>query len=241
MGVLTIASSADPGYFAPEHRLAGIGVERSDMSSLTLEFRTARMIDSETFAIMREPQALAGAARVTSPKLQKIFNDAAAKSGFPASTLAAICYLESFGDPKAASPAGPKGIMQFSEGTAKAAGLKVVRVTRYRTVVTKQQVPNKKGKLVTRKVRTKVPYTLAGRDDRFNPQRAIPAAANYLARLTNKFGRQDWAVFAYHCGEGCVSEIQPLAEKAVKYNEPVSVAAMFFAASPALHRDLYEA
>jgi len=241
IGLATAGWSADPGYFAPPHRLAGVGVDRVDMSSLTLEMRTQRMIDSETFAIMREPEALAGAVRVSSPKLQKLFNAAAAKSGFPASTLAAICYLESFGDSKAASPAGPKGIMQFSEGTGRSAGLKIVHVTRYRTTTTTQQVRNKSGKLVSRKVRTKVPYTVTIRDDRLYPERAIPAAANYLARLTNKFGRQDWAIFAYHCGEGCVSEIQPLTEKVVKYTEPVSVAAMFFAASPAHHRELYEA
>lgn len=238
-GVAVMA--ADRGYFTPEHRLAGVGVDRGDMSALTLEFRTGRMIDSETFAIMREPEALPGAVRVTSSRLQKLFRDAEKKSGFPAETLAAMCYLESFGDSKAASPAGPKGIMQFSEGTARAAGLKIVHATRYRTVIVKKEVRSKRGKLVTQRIRTRTPYTVTVRDDRLVPGRAIPAAANYLARLTTKFGRQDWAIFAYHCGEGCVSEIQPLAEKAVKSSEPVSVAAMFFAASPALHRDLFEA
>lgn len=241
LGVAATGWSADPDYFEPAHRLAGVGIDRDEMSSLTLEMRTQRMIDSETFAIMREPDALAGAVRISSPRLQKLFNAAAAKSGFPASTLAAISYLESFGDAKAASPAGPKGIMQFSEGTARSAGLKIVRATRYHTATSVQKVRNKRGKLVSKKVRTKIPYTVTLRDERFSPERAIPAAADYLARLTNKFGRQDWAIFAYHCGEGCVSEIQPMAEKAVKYNEPVSVAAMFFAASPAHHRELYEA
>src|SRR5207253_4650170 len=241
LGLSTTGWSADSDYFAPTHRLAGVGVDRVEMSPLTLEVRTQHMIDSETFAIMREPEALAGAVRVSSGKLQKLFKAAEAASGFPASTLAAMCYLESFGDPKAASPAGPKGIMQFSEGTGRSAGLKIVHATRYHTTTTTQQVRNKRGKLVTRKVRTKVPYTVTVRDDRLYPERAIPAAAKYLARLTHKFGRQDWAIFAYHCGEGCVSEIQPLTEKAVKYNEPVSVAAMFFAASPAQHRELYEA
>lgn len=227
--------------FAPEHRLSGIGVDRKDMPSLVLEARTQRMIDAQTFIIMREPEALAGAQRVTSPKLQKIFDSAARESGFPASTLAAICYLESFGNPKAESSAGPKGIMQFSEATGRSAGLKIVRATRYHTSTSKQQVRNKRGKLVTRKVRTKIPYTVTVRDERLMPERAIPAAAKYLARLTEKFGRQDWAVFAYHCGEGCVSELQPMVEKVVKYDAPVSVAAMFFSASPAQNRELYEA
>ncbi len=168
-------------YFAPQHHLDGIGVDRANLTSLILQARTQRM------------------------------------------------------------PAGPKGIMQFSEATARAAGLKIVRVTRYRTTTVTQQVRNKSGKLVTRKVRSKVPYTVTVRDDRFVPERAVPAAAQYLARLVNKFGRQDWAIFAYHCGEGCVSEMQPMTEKAVKYGAEASVAAMFFGASPAHNRQLYEA
>ncbi len=227
--------------FTPEHRLSGIGVDRASMTAAILEARTQRMIESETFTILREPESLAGAERICGPKLQKLFTSAAAQSGFPSATLAAISYLESFGNPKAESPAGPKGIMQFSEATARSAGLRIIRATKYQRVITTQQVRNRRGKLVTRKVRTKVPYTVTVRDERLLPERAIPAAARYLARLTNKFGRQDWAVFAYHCGEGCVEELQPMAEKLAKYGDTVSVASMFFAASPADHRELYEA
>src|SRR5258708_5867543 len=61
--------------FQPMHRLSGIGVDRSELSDLTLEKRTELMIDSQTFSIMRDPHALEGAARITSPKLQKIFKD----------------------------------------------------------------------------------------------------------------------------------------------------------------------
>lgn len=231
-----------PDYFAPAHRLAGIGVDRSDISPSVLADRTQRMIDSQTFTIMREPQALAGAERITSPRLQRVFQDASAASGFPADLLAAVSYLESWGMPRAESPAGPKGIMQFSEGTARAAGLKVVRATRYKYSTERVRVRSKRGKLVYRKIRHKNPYTVTLRDDRFSPDRAIRAAALYLGRLQSKFGGQDWAIFAYHCGEGCVSELQPLALKAVKNkDEPFTIASMFFAASPAKNRELYEA
>src|SRR5260370_35467032 len=73
--------------------------------------------------------------------------------------------------------------------------------------------------------RTQYPVTL--RDDRFNPERAVPAAATYLARLPTKFGGRDWAVIAYHCGEGCVAELLPLAQASVGSKQP-SVAAPFF-------------
>jgi len=69
------------------------------------------MVDSQTFIIMREPKAVAGAKRVTGdPKLQAVFRAAAAASGFPQDVLEAIAYLESWGDVSAESWAGsPRG------------------------------------------------------------------------------------------------------------------------------------
>ena len=198
------------------------------------------MIQSQTFVIMRDPQASAGAVRITGARLTPIFRQAAATSGMPASLISAIAYLESWGDTHAESPAGPKGIMQFSEATARAAGLRVVRVTRFKVITERKMVARKSGPPVRRTVRHRIPYTVTVRDDRFNPERAVPAAANYLARMESKFGGRDWAVFAYHCGEGCVAELLPLAQAALGGKQP-SVAAMFFAANPARHRELYDA
>ena len=87
----------------------GIGVARDDISDDLLDMRTDLMIQSQTFSIMRESQALAGRqAHHRTPKLQALFRSAAAASGMPASLIEAICYLESWGDPKAESPAGPR-------------------------------------------------------------------------------------------------------------------------------------
>ena len=232
---------AAPEYFTPKHRLSGLGVDRSEITPDVLDARTDRMIDSETFAILREPQALAGAERITGARLTRIFERAAASSGIPASLISAVAYLESWGDSNAQSPAGPKGIMQFSEATARTAGLRVVRITRFKITTERKLVRRKNHKPVYRTVRHRTPYTETVRDDRLNAERAVPAAANYLARLENKFGGRDWAIFAYHCGEGCVSELQPLAEAALGHKSVPSVAAMFFASSPVFHRDLYEA
>src|SRR5437762_11058003 len=107
-----------PDRFAPAHRLMGIGVNRDDMSEDLVQTRADLMIQSQTFSIMREAQALAGAKRITSPALQTLFKSAAASSGMPASVIEAIAYLESWGDAKAESPAGPRGIMQISGATA---------------------------------------------------------------------------------------------------------------------------
>src|SRR5271155_3564589 len=130
LAVPLLVSNGQSNYFVPTHQLSGIGVARAELTPVTLAARTQNMIEAETFAIMREPSALAGAERICSPALQKLFRKAALESGVPASLIAAMAYLESWGDANAESPAGPKGIMQFSESTARAAGLQVVYATR---------------------------------------------------------------------------------------------------------------
>jgi hypothetical protein len=231
-------------YFTPQQQLLGIGVGRSAMTPDILAARTDRMIQSQTFAIMREPQAVAGAERITGARLAPIFRRAADESGWPASLISAVAYLESGGDAAAISPAGPRGIMQFSEATARAAGLRIVRVTRFQITTSHQLVRrrsgHKPGRSVYRTVRHRTPYTVAVSDDRMNPERAVPVAARYLARMETKFGGRDWAIFAYHCGEGCVSDLLPLTEAVVHHKQP-TVAEMFFAANPAYHPELYQA
>jgi hypothetical protein len=236
-GLVTAATE----YFTPQHQLLGIGAGRREISPDILDARAKRMVQSQTFTIMREPNVIAGAERITGPRLSSIFRRAADESGWPESLISAVAFLESWGDPQATSPAGPRGLMQFSEATARAAGLRVVRVTRFQVTTSHELVRRRPGQKPTyRTVRHKTPYTVTVRDDRLNPDRAAPAAARYLARMESRFGGRDWAVFAYHCGEGCVSDLLSLTEAAVHHKQP-TVAEMFFAANPAHHAELYEA
>jgi hypothetical protein len=88
----------------------------------------------------------------------------------------------------------------------------------------------------------RTPYVVTVRDDRLSPDRAIPAAAVYLAGLEQKFGGRDWAIFAYHCGVGCVSDMQDLTRRARGIpSDQVNVPRMFFSCSPAWNRELYQA
>ncbi len=234
---LSFQSGAHTDRFVPTHKLPGIGVERANLPDDLLRIRTDLMIQSQTFAIMREAQSVAGAERINSPKLKALFDASEKKNGFPASTLSAISFLESWGLPTVESPSGPKGIMQISEATARSMGLQIVRSTRYK-IATQTKVV--KGKKRTVKVRT--PYTVTVRDERLIPERAIPAAGAYLARLEQKFNGRDWAIFAYHCGEGCVSYLRSIAEMASGFkNRPLTVARMFFNCNPTFNRNLYQA
>jgi hypothetical protein len=243
LGLVTLGQAGSSEFFTPEHRVSGIGVERDDISSDLLDVRTDRMIQSQTFAILRDPQALNGARRMAgNVKLQALFKAAGQRSGFPPALIEAISYLESWGDPKAESPSGPKGIMQISAATARSMGLKVVIATRYKVTREKVAVKSTKGKPKYKTVTHKTPYTVSVRDDRLSPDRAIPAAAVYLAGLEQKFGGRDWAVFAYHCGVGCVGEMLELTRQARGIpKDQITVPRMFFSCSPAWNRELYQA
>jgi len=227
--------------FVPQHRISGIGVARDDISDDLLEVRTERMIQAQTFGILRDPLAVPGAKRVTGPRLQELFREASRRSGVPVSVLEAIAYIESWGEPDAQSPAGPRGIMQVSSATAKDMGLKITTITKYRTARERVWVSGKGKKAKYRTVTKSVPYVAGVRDDRLVPERAIPAAAVYLAGLERTFGGRDWAIFAYHCGVGCVGEMQSLTRRARGVpKDQVTVARMFFSGNPAWNRELYE-
>ncbi len=238
----SLSRAGSPGYFVPRHMLAGIGVDRDGLSDDALAARTQLMIESQTFIIMREPKAVAGARRVTGdPKLQAVFRSAAAASGFPQDLLEAIAYLESWGDVSAESWAGsPRGIMQISVDTARTMGLKVGHVTRYRTVKVKVRVKSAGGKVRYKTVARRTPYTVFVRDERLIPEHAIPAAAHYLAGMERTFGGRDWAIFAYHCGQGCVAEMQDLTRRARGIpKDRITVPRMYFSLNPAWNRELY--
>jgi soluble lytic murein transglycosylase-like protein len=239
VGGAPAVEAGDREYFEPADRLPGIGVDRAELSDDIIARRAGRMIESQTFVILRDPRAAAGAQRILSPKLDRLFSKAASASGLPSSLIAAIAYIESFGDPRAQSPSGPRGIMQIAAGTAGSMGLKIVYRKRYRIQTRTRRLQTRQGKWITRRVRVRVPYKVLVRDERMIPEKAVPAAAKYLARLAGKFDGLDWAVFAYHCGESCAAEMRSLTQQAVGIQPPYTVAKMFFAASPAVNRELY--
>ncbi len=227
--------------FSPSSKLPGIGVDRQHLSDTVLANRTEAMIATQTFSILRDPQALTGAQRITSPKLQRIFDDASRRSGLPSSLIAAVAYLESWGLPTVQSYAGPKGIMQVASGTARTMGLRMIYATKYRVSTERVQVKGKRGKSTSRLVKRRVPYQVLVRDERLVPERAVPAAAQYLAKLATRYGSRDWAVFAYHCGEGCVAGVRDIVRRSRGFNDDnMTVARAFFSASPAYNKDLQE-
>ena len=71
-------------YFTPQHQLLGIGAGRSAMTARApAPLAPDRMIQSQTFTIMRDPNALIGAERITSPRPGPIFRRAETKADGP--------------------------------------------------------------------------------------------------------------------------------------------------------------
>src|SRR3954447_17110677 len=243
LSLAPLGQAGAPEYFTPAHRLSGIGVARDDISKDLLEARTDLMIQSQTFGIMREPLAIAGAKRITTTaSLQNLFQQAERQTGVPATLIEAIAYLESWGDAKAESPAGPKGIMQISGATARSMGLKVSLATRYRVTRDRVLIASKAKKARYRTVTHRTPYVVTLRDERLMPERAIPAAARYFKGMEQKFGGRDWAIFAYHCGPGCVAEMMDLTRRARGIpKDEITVPRMFLSNNPAWNRELYQA
>src|SRR5215831_4671789 len=133
LSLAPVGQAGDSEYFVPQHRVSGVGIARDDLSRDLIDVRADRMVQSQTFSIMREALSVPGAKRITTDsKLQSLFRSAALRSGWPVTTLEAIAYLESWGDARAESPAGPRGIMQISAATARSMGLRVVVATRYK-------------------------------------------------------------------------------------------------------------
>jgi hypothetical protein len=243
LSLATLGRAGSPDYFVPSHRVSGIGVARDDISNDLLAARTDLMIQSQTFSIMRDPLALPGARRITTnAKLQMLFKAAEHNTGIPASLIEAIAYLESWGDARAESPSGPKGIMQISAATARTMGLRVTISTRYKVTRDRVLLSGKGKKARYKTITHRTPYVVTVRDDRLFPERAIPAAARYLAGMEQKFGGRDWAIFAYHCGQGCVAEMMDLTRRARGIpKDQLTVPRMFFSNDPAWNRELYQA
>ena len=243
LSLAPLGQAESPGYFIPAHRVSGIGIARDDISADLLAARTDLMIQSQTFGIMREALAVPGAKRITGdPKLQAIFRSAAERSHMPASLIEAIAYLESWGDPKAESVTGPKGIMQISGATARNMGLKVVQATRYKVTRDKVAVksagkPKYQDCHSQNAVRSNHPRraTDAGACDSRLPPSIWPAWSSISADATGRSSPTTAVRAAW-------SEMQELTRRAHGIpKDEVTVPRMFFSCSPAWNRELFQA
>jgi hypothetical protein len=177
---ITTATTVSAGVLEP---FSGLGSDRSSLTLEQVEERSERLQASTTYSLLRFPEALRAPARILNPGTWRIIERAARQYDLDPMLLAAMIFIESYGDPLAKSPTGPAGIAQLTRGSARELGLstnKRIKVsasgkkTRYRTI-----------------------------DERYVPERAIMAMARRVSsRRAWLGGKIDFAVAEYHMGAG---------------------------------------
>ena len=202
--------------FAPSNRLSGIGVDREKISERCAAAANAvddRITDVRDHA--RSRGSYWRAAHHGPDDSRRSSKTPGGRAVFPLRSsrrsliwkAGAIRRRRAGPDRRAScrSPEPPRALWAFE----------MVYRREYKISTEKKLVRQRKG--ASRRGRTvsrKIPYTVLVRDERMIPERAIPAAAQYLASLESRYGGRDWAVFAYHCGEGCAGEVRAIAQRA---------------------------
>jgi hypothetical protein len=212
LAALPASAHANPST-SPLHRLPGIGIGRQELTEETLAQRTEAMIQSQTFGIMREPLALAGAQSASTAPACSVCS--AMPSGRAASRHPCCRPWPTWrvgGGERRESGRPARHHADFrSHRQAHGAA------DRLRDATSGDQdqtaVRNKHGKLVYRTVRHKRNLHGPGAGRSLKPEKAIPAAAMYLAGMEQRYGGRDWAIWAYHCGEGCVADFRAMARR----------------------------
>lgn len=150
------------------------------------------------FDLLNKPDTLAGMVRLQ--EYRDIIFTSAKENAIDPYWFMAILLVESSGKPDAVSPTGATGIAQFIKSTATENGLKIVFEPVFVSV--KEKVRVKKGKKTITKivVRKKQIGEKCVRDDRLNPDLAIPVAAELLGKYSQKFKDRHLAALAYHSG-----------------------------------------
>ncbi len=168
-----------------------VGADRVMMSAKQLKDRENAMIVAQTFVLLRRQAMVDSPDKVI--EYWDIIEAAGKKYKVDPWTIAGILWLESQGNPNARSPTGPRGVMQFASGTARDMGLKVDNCV---TTV------KRKGKKYMVKKKGCVPV-----DERLDPEKSIYAAAKHLSQMQDRYGDKDYAIAAYHMGQGAMDSL----------------------------------
>ena len=203
--LICIASFA-PVYADPLG--AGLGADRSALSSEQIAARSRRFEESTTFSLLRYPEALRAPARILSPGTWGFIEAAARAHNLDPMVLAGMIFVESYGDPLAKSPTGPAGIAQLTRASAKELGLATGRKVRIGTRAVKKTRWVGKGTSRRRVVQTVQQPVYKTIDERYVPERAIKAMARRLgSRRAWLGGKTEFAIAEYHMGAGRMARL----------------------------------
>jgi soluble lytic murein transglycosylase-like protein len=206
--LLTSLALAAPASADPAEPFEGLGSERGTLSHEQIDERSDRLQASTTFSLLRFPAARVAPGRIFNREIWEIIERAARDHGLDPMLLAGMIFIESYGDPLAKSPTGPAGIAQLTKGSAKELGLATKKKIRVGSrAVTKTRTVGK-GKNKRKVVETTLKPVYKTVDERYMPERAIPAMARRVAsRRAWLGGKVDFAVAEYHMGAGRMAKL----------------------------------
>ena len=224
-----VAGSDDAGDRGPAGLFPGAGVSDATLDPIAyddgrreeLEARAAAGHSHVLYA--KSPGGAVASARRTAA-FRPLVEAAARRHGVDADTLEALVMLESAGRPDARAAddlEGAVGLTQILAETGRnLLGLRIdVRASERLT----------RGIARGRRVRAREARRRVV-DERFDPAKALDAAARYLVFARERLGRDDLAVVAYHMGVGNLQGVL------AAYGEAdVPYAQLFFDSSPLRH------
>ena len=187
---------------------AGLGADRSSLSTEQIAARSAALEASTSFSLLRFPEALRAPARIFSTTIWRAIVAAADAHNLDPMVLAGMIFIESYGDAQAKSPTGPAGIAQLTRGSARELGLstgKRVRIGARAVKKTRWVGRGRNRRKVVATVQQPVYKTI---DERYVPERAIFAMARRVSsRRAWLGGNLDFAIAEYHMGAGRMAKL----------------------------------
>lgn len=189
----------DPGRLVP-----GGGTEAGDYDPLGFdeerEDELARRAATGFSDVLYEksPGGVIASAKRTA-RWRPAIERAAARRGVDPDALEAVVFLESAGRPDAVAGGDLEGAVGLTQILASTA-----------VSLLGMEVNLERSRDLTARIASATSATAARRlerarrssDERFDPEKAIDAAARYLRMARDKFGREDLAVASYHMGMG---------------------------------------
>jgi|GEM_PF-5833894 len=189
----------------PLDRIQGLGKDRENLTPQQLTDRMDRLMQASEFWLLRRNLALEAPGRIFYPANWAMFQAAGAEYGADPYMIAALAFVESYGNPTARSPTGPLGIMQFTKARGQECGL--------RQYATRQRVEEEKlvwkgrGKNRRQVLEIRTRSFNVTVDERLDPEKSVNAAARCLAQAYRRFGRWDFAIQEHHNGNGRIRKM----------------------------------
>lgn len=190
----------EPSAFSTDIRLGYMAgkIELTDHALLNLE---NYLVDGHFFSLLRSVRAENAPGQVK--YYQEIFYEAEDSTDVPTLRGQGVCFTESYGDSLAYNKfSGAAGVAQFMKSTGARYGLPIT----YKIVLRK----NSEGRFYKQRVIDK--------DYRYDPEKSILAACQYLSDMANICGpgpkdavALDFASAGYHMGEGNLFQVIGLA------------------------------